>query len=158
MFASILVRTEHSRVVLIYRHQSYGEDWEDKNYPVYLDWTDCHLGGKRPWFLCPALGCERRVAILYGGSIFACRHCYQLAYPSQHEEAYDRAARRADKIRERLSWEQGILNCRGWKKPKGMHWKTFQRLNKEHDNFVQISLAGIATKLNLLGESLDDWI
>ncbi len=80
-----------------------------------------------------------------------------MAYPSQREEAYDRAARRADKIRERLGWEQGILNGKGWDKPKGMHWKTFQRLNIEHDAFGQKSLAGIAMKLNLLGYSPEDW-
>ncbi len=31
-------------------------------------------------------------------------------------------------------------------------------LTAEHDAFVQISLAGMATRLNLLGETLDDWI
>ncbi len=148
--AAIRVRTEPGRVILTYRHRSNGDDWKDECYPVNLDWSDCNLGGKRPWFLCPAQGCGRRVAKLYGGRIFACRHCYQLAYPCQREEAYDRAARRADKIRERLGWEQGILNGKGYEKPKGMHWKTFQNLNKEHDYYVQFSLAGIATKLNLL--------
>lgn len=123
--ASISVRTEPGRVILTYRHRRGGENWKGESYPVYLDWTVCNLGGQRPWFLCPAQGCGRRVSILYlGGSIFACRHCYQLAYPSQREVAYDRAAKRADKIRERLGWEQGILNPKGWRKPKGMHWDT----------------------------------
>ncbi len=156
--ASIRARTEPGRVILTYRHRSGGEEWKDESYPVQLDWTPCNFGGKRPWFLCPAQGCGRRVAILYGGGIFACRHCHQLAYPSQRETYDDRAARRADKIRERLDWEQGILNPKGWKKPKGMHWNTFDRLNKEHDAFVAISLAGMAARLNLLGESLDNWI
>ncbi|MCZ6802983.1 MAG: hypothetical protein O7D86_03365 [Proteobacteria bacterium] len=98
------------------------------------------------------------MAILYGGGIFACRHCHQLAYPSQRETPDDRAARRADKIRECLDWEQGILNPKGWKKPKGRHWNTFDRLNKEHDAFVAISLAGMAARFNLPGESPDDWI
>lgn len=157
VFASIQVRTESDRVILTYRHRSGGEDWMDESYSVYLDWTDCHLGGKRPWFLCPARGCGRRVAILYGGGIFACRHCYQLAYPSQRETDYDRMARRADRIRDKLDWEPGILNGNGWK-PKGMHWKTFERLTAQHDAFVQVSLVGIGAKLNLLGESIDDWI
>ncbi|MDF1817394.1 MAG: hypothetical protein P1U54_02020 [Immundisolibacteraceae bacterium] len=159
VFASIRVRTETGRVVLTYRHRNRGkEEWQDESYPVYLDWTPCHLGGERPWFRCPARGCGRRVAILYGGGIFACRHCYQLAYPSQRKTYDDRAARRADRIRERLGWEQGILNPKGWEKPKGMHWRTFERLNKEHDRFVAISLAGMAARFNLLGETLDDWI
>jgi len=52
--------------------------------------------------------------------------------------------------------ETGILNGNGWK-PKGMHWNAFERLTAQHDAFVQISLAGMAAKLNLLEESLDDW-
>jgi hypothetical protein len=155
--ASINVRTEPDRVILRYRHRSGGEDWKDESYPVYLDWTACHRGGQRPWFLCPARGCCRRVAILYGGGIFACRHCYQLAYPSQRETWDDRAARRADRIRDKLGWEPGILNGNGWK-PKGMHWSTFERLTARHDAFVQIALAGMSARLKMVGESLDDWI
>lgn len=146
--ASIRVRTEPDRVILTYRHRSGGEDWQDESYPVYLDWTPCHLGGQRPWFLCPARGCGRRVAILYGGAIFACRHCYRLAYPSQRETPDDQAARRADWIRERLGWEPGILNGNGLK-PKGMHWRTFERLTAEHDAFVQESLAGMARRFGI---------
>jgi len=158
VLASIRVRTEENRILLIYRHRNQGEEeWQDENYPVYLDWTPCHLGGQRPWFRCPARGCGRRVALLYGGGIFACRHCHQLAYQSQREEPYDRAARRADKIREKLDWEPGFLNGNGWK-PKGMHWKTFERLSAQHEAFVRVSLAGMATRFNLLGESIDDWI
>lgn len=156
--ASIRVRTEPGRVILTYRHRSGGDEWKDESYPIQLDWSACNFGGERPWFICPARGCNRRVAILHGGGIFACRHCYQLAYPSQRETYDDRAARKADKIRERLGWEQGILNPKGWRKPKGMHWRTFERLNKEHDAFVAMSLAGMAMRFNLLGESLDDWI
>ncbi len=146
--ASIRVRTEHDHVILTYRHRSGGSDWQDESYPVYLDWTECNLGGQRPWFLCPARGCGRRVAILYGGAIFACRHCYRLAYPSQRERDDDRAARRADRIRERLGWEPGILNGNGLK-PKGMHWRTFERLTAEHDAFVQESLTGMAQRFGI---------
>lgn len=153
---SIRVRAESDCVILIYRHRSGGGEWKDERSPVSLDWTSCNYGGKRPWFLCPAKGCGRRVAILYGGSIFACRHCHQLAYPSQREEDYDRAARRADKIREQLGWKQGILNPRGWKKPKGMHWRTFARLNNKHDAFVAESLAGIANEFGWFKNSILD--
>jgi hypothetical protein len=157
VFASINVRTESNRVILKYRHRNGCDDWKDESYPVYIDWTGCNLGGQRPWFLCPALGCGRRVAILYGGGIFACRKCYQLAYQSQRETGYDRAARQADRIRVKLEWEPGILNGSDWGKPKGMHWKTFEGLTAQHDAFVQISLAGIAARLNILGESVDDF-
>ena len=49
--------------------------------------TPCRLGGSRAWFICPAVGCGRRVAILYGGGIFACRHCYDLAYDSSRNSS-----------------------------------------------------------------------
>lgn len=148
VFASIQVRVETGRVNLIYRHRSGGGEWKHENYPVWLDWTPCNLGGQRPWFRCPARGCGRRVAILYGGGIFACRHCYRLAYPSQRETPDDRAARRADRIRNKLGWEPGILNGDGLK-PKGMHWRTFERLTAEHDAFVEQSLAGMMQRFGL---------
>jgi len=129
-------------------YQRSGEDWQAMEYPVCLDWTPCRYGGERVWFLCPARGCGRRVAILYGGSVFACRDCHALAYPSQREAHYDRKASRADKIREKLGWPIGILNPTGGK-PKGMHWKTYRRLSAEHDAFADVSLAGIAEKLGL---------
>ena len=49
-----------------------------------LSRSSCHYGGERPWFLCPH--CGRRVAILYGGAVFACRTCYGLAYEVQRED------------------------------------------------------------------------
>ena len=79
-------------------------------YPVYLEWTGLH----------------------FGGSIFACRHRYKLAYQCQRETDDDRAMWRADTIRRRLGWEAGIANPEG-DKPKGMHWRTFERLKAEHD-------------------------
>ena len=145
MVASIQVRLESASAILSYCHRSGGGDWTKESYPVLLDWTPCNLGGQRPWFCCPARGCGRRVAVLYGGAIFACRQCYKLAYPSQRESAYDRAARRADRIRERLCWEPGILNGAGLK-PIGMHWRTFEKLVAEHHFFVGASLAGFAER------------
>ena len=149
--ASIQCRTESNRVTLTYSHRTRGEDvWKHETYPVYLDWTGCNLGGKRPWFRCPALGCGRRVAILYGGAIFACRHCHQLVYASQREILDNRIMRKADKIRERLEWEPGILNDCGWK-PKGMHWSTYEKLTALHDEIVRTSLIRMTAQFNLNG-------
>ncbi len=147
---SINVRTYHNRVVLSYKHRPSGSrgEWTDEEYPVYLDWTPCNLGGERAWFRCPARGCGRRVALLYGGDIFACRHCHQLAYPSQREATEDRIVRRADRIRERLGWEPGILNPNGYK-PKGMHWYTYLRLVREHDAIVDRVLVRLSNQFRL---------
>lgn len=139
--ASIQIRVGEDRIHLNYRARSYSEDWQQYDYPIYLDWTACRLGGRRPWFICPARDCGRRVAILYGGTLFACRHCHQLAYDSQRERQDDRMMRRAGKIRLRLGWEPGIANP-GGEKPKGMHWRTFDRLQEEHDAYANASMVG----------------
>ncbi len=133
---SIRILVEENRLRLSYRHQVTGGEWESINYPVHLSWSDCHFGGKRPWFLCPVKGCNKRVAKLYGGRVFVCRHCLNLAYPSQKENTDDRLLRQANKIRERLGWRPGILNPKGGK-PKGMHWSTFEKLEAEHDDFLE---------------------
>ena len=151
---SIQARSEAERLILNYRTRSRSGEWQPMEYPVYLEWTNCTLGGRRPWFLCPKKGCGRRVAILFGGSVFACRHCHKLAYQCQRESDYDRAGRRADAIRRRLGWEPGFLNG-GGHKPKGMHGRTFERLKAEHDVFVNASLVGMAERLGLMNRRMD---
>ena len=149
--ATISLRVEFARVILNYRNQrpqrNNGE-WEDMNYDVALTWTDCRFGGKRPWWRCPAVGCGRRVAVLYGGRVFACRHCHQLAYRSQREAWDDRATRRAESLRNRLKWVPGILHGDGGK-PKGMHWRTFKRLQAQHDAHVKLTLAGFRLRFGM---------
>jgi hypothetical protein len=140
--ASIQVRAESDRIILSYRHRSGGGEWKARS--IRCGWTGC-----------PARGCGKRVAILYGGGILACRHCYRLAYPSPRESADDRAARRADRIRARLGRELGILNGSGWK-PKGMHWKTFGGIKAEHDALVEV--AGMARRLGLLQAKLNGFL
>jgi hypothetical protein len=96
--------------------------------PVPLSWTECNFGGERPWFVCHGAGCGRRAAVLYGpGRYFLCRHCYDLRYESQREEKMRRALRRAQKIREGLGGSANMMEPFP-EKPKGMHWKTYERL------------------------------
>ena len=156
--ASINLRTDYdapvSKVTLDYRTRPHGWEWKDMNYPVFVSWTGCNYGGQRVWWLCPARGCGRRVAVLYGGSVYACRHCHKLTYLTQREQAHDRAGSRADTIRKRLGWEPGILNGNGGK-PKGMHWTTFMRLQAVHNAHVNHSLAEMSAKLGLVMDRLD---
>ena len=126
----IRVRVEASAVRLAYRSRQRGMDWQSLDYRVSLTSQPCHFGGSRVWFNCPAQGCGRKVAVLYGGTVFACRHCYDLAYPSQREKPHERHARRADAIRQRLGWEAEVEDCLA-RKPKGMHQRTFERLHAE---------------------------
>jgi hypothetical protein len=152
--ASIAMRAQADRVTLTYESRSYGGEPKSMNYSVRLDRTGCNFGGQRVWWLCPAVGCGRRVAVLYGGAVFACRHCHQLAYRTQREQPHDRAGSKADKLRDRLQWEAGILNGNG-RKPKGMHWATFERLQARHDALVNQSFAGIMAKFGPLRELME---
>ena len=61
------------------------------DYKARLEWTPCHFGGRRWWFICPLVVngnvCNRRVGVLYLGSgkYFGCRHCHNLTYESSKE-------------------------------------------------------------------------
>ena len=135
------------------RHRAGDGDWKDQRYPVLIERTPCTLGGARPWFICPAVGCGRRVAILYGGTIFACRHCHRLAYTSTRDDPGGRAIRRADRLRARLGWEPGIINPEG-EKPKWMRWHTFDRLVEQHEQLVIRSMSALAVKMGLFERRL----
>lgn len=140
--AAIGVKVAAGQLRLIYNYQRNGSDWESLDYPVCLEITNCHYGGVRYWFTCPAVGCGRRVAVLYlGGKFFACRHCYKMSYQSQRETSGDRGHRGANKIRRRLGWPVGIINPNEGK-PKGIHWKTYFRLFAEHNEYANQALIG----------------
>ena len=138
----IQITAQENAVTLDYRFQERDGDWESLSYEVVLLSQPCHFKGERRWFACPTRGCGRRVAILYGGRVFACRKCHQLVYPSQREAVYQRAQRKAESLRKRLGWPPGYDSCGS--KPKGMHWKTFDRLTHEIEKQERISDLGFA--------------
>ena len=133
--ASISLRAEERRVVFSYNYRLNGGDWQSVEEPVSITGVPCRFGGTRPYFLCPGVvngvACGRRVAKLYGpGRYFLCRHCYRLAHASQGEGEWDRALRRANKIRMRLGGDPGLV-APFPPKPKGMWWRTYQRLREK---------------------------
>lgn len=146
----IQCRATDEAVVLSYKHRSgEAEDWKSEDYPVRISHTRCKYGGVRPWLHCPARGCDRRVAVLYGGRIFACRHCHRLAYESQRERDYERALRRAQAIQERFGGN-GCVDDGLAEKPRGMHWSTYRRLERQYHHFVSMMDLGAAKRFGFL--------
>ena len=95
-------------------------------------WVPYHFG-LRPFFECPV--CGRRCCLLYLAERCACRQCLRLSYPVQFETKLDQGFRRAWKARMKLVQPDGRSACGDWipdwRKPKGMHWTTFNRLRDE---------------------------
>jgi hypothetical protein len=133
-WGDINIATEHDAILLDYRVRLFGAtEWKDIQQRVPITWTNGRFGGRRPWFKCVVSSngkyCGRRVAKLYAdGELFACRHCYGLAYDSQRQNPRTRATRRAQKIMMRLGGS-GNLTDPFPEKPRGMHWRTYQRLS-----------------------------
>ena len=128
---SISISGGKQRIALTYRWQRGGEDWQDVKEPIAIRWSACRFGGERPYFVCPGVvngnTCTRTVTKLFcAGRYYLCRHCYRLTYASQAEDQWDRALRRANKLRGRLGGEPGMLSDVP-ERPKGMWHRTHQR-------------------------------
>jgi hypothetical protein len=151
----IRIETGYDAILLLYRTRSRGEpEWRDIRQRVPITWSRCALGGHRPWFICSIHSkgrfCGRRVAVLYAaGDLFACRHCYSLAYASQSERARDRSLSRAQKIRMRLGGSPSIFDPFP-EKPRGMHWRTYDQLRAKSLTAEMRSMAFIEAYLEQL--------
>jgi hypothetical protein len=98
--------------------------------------------------------CGRRVAIIYSsGDVFACRQCCGLAYASQQEPVRERGISTARKIRMRLGGAPNITRPFP-DKPKGMHWRTYDRLRRVHDQAYARLQKGQAKSV----ERLERWM
>jgi hypothetical protein len=150
--ARITLRQDDDRLILSYRVSRNGGKWRDVEQPTQIVWMPCHLGGQRPYFLCPGIVngvvCNRWVTKLYGaGDYFLCRHCYRLAYASQRENGFDRAVRRANKIRAQLGGDASMAGSFP-ERPKGMHHKTYARL---YSKLSRTELQGFTFLVGRLG-------
>ena len=131
--SSISMQGGVDRIILSYRSRIGSEDWQDVEEPIPIRWTPCRFGGQRPYFVCPGVvngaACRRRVVKLYcAGRYYLCRHCYRLTHTSRNEDRWDRALRRANKIRIKLGGEPGT--CSSFpQRPKGMWQCTYDRLS-----------------------------
>lgn len=117
---------ERDGLRLNYKTRSWGaEEWQTINELVPFTYTQTNFGGQRRWLRC--LSCGRRCRVIYGGSYFRCRRCYDLKYETQYEQAWARVITKAQKVRMRLGGD-GSMDELFPPKPKGMHWKTYNRL------------------------------
>lgn len=133
--ARIAMIAQRGSLRLSYRIRASGGGWDDVEQHIAIEHLACHLGGCRPFFICPGkvdgIRCGRRVTKLYGaGRYYLCRHCYRLKYACQREQPGNRQARRANKIRKRLGGRPGIYSPIP-AKPRGMWWRTYERLRNE---------------------------
>lgn len=110
---------------LNYNVRRSGIDWQPVQEHIPLVYSSQPFGGARLYIKC--LDCRRRCVVLYGGARFRCRRCLDLAYASQNEDSSDRALAISQKIRSRLCGG-GCFDDPIPPKPKGMHWKTYRRL------------------------------
>jgi hypothetical protein len=156
--ASIALWIDGGRARLTY---SLGNQPSDGAIPeplvhwVEITSTPCPLGGQRAWWVCPMRACGRRVAVLYGGRrVLVCRHCHRLAYRSQRETKTKRAIRRSEKTKRRLGWPPGLLNDRGGK-PKGMHWRTYWRVLRQHVDAQAVALKAFGAQIGMLNRSVE---
>lgn len=103
-------------------------------YSIQVTSTPCHYGGLRYWWNCP--NCHKRVGVLYRAGLYVCRHCLGLNYYSQHKHTYQRPDSRMEAIRKRLDWHNNP-----YRKPKGMHYKTYKRLFMEYHDIEEYYLS-----------------
>ena len=134
---------DETQLVLAYRNTGPDGETQDVQELIPLEWTPCNYGGKRPWMRCP--GCGRRVAVLYGVSVyFRCRHCYDLSYQTRQESFADRQLTKAHAIRKRLG-STDTLNVSLWStpRPKHMRREIYYRLILEHSTAICGGLSAI---------------
>lgn len=132
----------------------------DARFPpqnVQIVWTACHFGGYRPWFLCPNDQCGRRVAILYGPRPMLCRHCWQIAYPSQRENKVQRLFRRLRSTEATCAQDRGQFSNQNLNRPKGMHHRTFHQLKEKQDLLRRELTKAQVAELIKLEQALPYW-
>ena len=95
--------------------------------------TKTRFGGRRTWLECP--GCKTPRRVLYDGAGFRCRACHGLSYMTQRERPWARSVTRIQRLRERLGGS-GNLSLPFPPKPKGMHWRTYRRLEQLEGRLV----------------------
>ena len=93
--AELSVIYSEEAIAINLQYNSLGEFIEEV---ILFTPSDCNLGGKRLWFLCPIRKesneiCHKRVGVLYKpphNNYFGCRECHNLTYESSKLNTFDR--------------------------------------------------------------------
>ena len=106
-----------------YRHLRWPNDKPPQL--IRVEWTRCHFGGRRPWFICTF--CEKRVGKMYeilGG--ICCRTCANLGYVSQCMGKIHRRQIKAERMRRLMGDEGRPADAALPDRLQGKHRKTHQ--------------------------------
>ena len=103
--ADVEAQCYEDRLVLSWRYVDAFGQRHSVVLPVWLEYSACRYGGRRPWLLCPK--CGRRVRVLYLAehSIFSCRACAKLNYRSTRQTKLERLERQVEEARRKLNGE-----------------------------------------------------
>jgi hypothetical protein len=126
---SLKLRAEAERLHLSYTARVGNGEREVIAETIPVVRLRCRFGGSRAYFICPGAGdgteCGRRITKLHlSRRYFLCRYCNHLAYASQYEQRWERALRRANKLKQRLGIDVGIAEPFP-DKPRGMWVRTY---------------------------------
>ncbi len=124
-------------------HFKYEHNGKAYSYHVMLDRTPCHYGNYRYWYLCPH--CGKRTSVLYCAGLYVCRHCIGANYQTQLNQPLDNIRRKMHKVASKLDWASGKYGKQIPLPKKGMHLKTFIKLQRQYTELEhQENLACIA--------------
>lgn len=130
----------------------YTSDGERFRYPVAILYSECNYGGRRPWLQCPR--CLRRVGkLMLISKMFVCRHCGELAYQSQRDNDKFRWLDKTQVLRKRLGGSMSTMEAIPWK-PKGMHWKTYQRIRNQIEFYEYKMWTGMLESMESLASRI----
>jgi hypothetical protein len=83
-----IVDTEKMYINFFCTYTDRSGNREEQDYKAHIVSVTPHFGGKRYYFICPIVGCFKRVSVLYlppGGKYFGCRKCHRLQYESSRQ-------------------------------------------------------------------------
>lgn len=144
----VIAQAQGDTVTIVSACLDRDKDPQAVTVTVTISWSDCHFGGRRPWFICPAwndVPCEKRVTTLYLSEhgFFRCRHCAALGYKSDHAEPRERVLHQAQKIQRRLGGSGSIVDPFP-SRPKGMHYDIWHssawKVNNLIDKYARLTM------------------